>query len=154
MELIQSVVLYSSDCVTLVYIVSCLTLINTPQTCNLMLFNDDIFEWNSEDMYLSFVMPGSGSWVWRLSPTPGSLMRLEMWPPTACMIWPWAQQTTKRCVSSDTRSVSLISACSMWLSELVRARCVPPAVRTSTTVQDIWDVLSFLCLSTTRCFLT
>lgn len=45
-----------------------------------------------------------GSWVWRPSPIPGSLMRLGTWPPTVCMIWLWGQQTTKRHVPPPNKS--------------------------------------------------
>lgn len=58
-----------------------LLLLTTCDQCHLLLF---------------FLSLCPGSWVWRPSPIPGSLMRLGTWPPTVCMIWLWGQQTTKR----------------------------------------------------------
>lgn len=57
---------------------------------------------NQCHLLLFFLSRCPGSWVWRPSPIPGSLMRLGTWPPTVCMIWLWGQQTTKRHVSPPT----------------------------------------------------
>lgn len=99
-----------------------------------------------------------GSWVWRPSPIPGSLMRLGTWPPTVCMIWLWGQQTTKRHVPPLTNLHTKLSwpVFSLFLNKHLfhfsLTRCVQPAARTSTTVQDTWDTWSSLCPCTTRCF--
>lgn len=122
-----------------------LLLLTTCDQCHLLLF---------------FLSLCPGSWVWRPSPIPGSLMRLGTWPPTVCMIWLWGQQTTKRHVPSvpPTNLHTKLSwpVFSLFLNKHLfhfsLTRCVQPAARTSTTVQDTWDTWSSLFPCTTRCF--